>query len=74
MNAVKNGMVITIANDIAQAMSGITKGYSVVLHGLPKFTTRVEADTPDQAHDIALKLAQSEGLCLKLTGATIQRI
>ena len=64
--------IVTIAHDIAGGLAGFEGGYSVQLHGLPKYSFNVQADTADRAHALALKTAQSEGKCLKVTGATIQ--
>ena len=63
---------VTIAHDIVDGLAGFKGGYNVKLHGLPKYNFNVQADTADKAHALALKTAQSEGKCLKVTGATIQ--
>lgn len=74
MTAVKKGMLIVIARDFVTAAQGIKEGYSVQLHGLPKFTFHIETSTADKAHSIALALAHMEHQCLKLTGATVQAL
>jgi hypothetical protein len=66
--------VISVSRDIARALTGTLKApvYSVKLHALPAYTIRIEAESVDAAHALAVALVRRER-ALKQTGATVVR-
>ena len=71
MIAVRKGNSVTIAN-IADAMTGLKRGYSVELHCKPEYVFYVEAESVDAAQRIVVNLLRSEGIAVPNTGATVQ--
>ncbi len=74
MFATLHDKTINLSDNIAQAFTGVTKGYRVQLHAMPEFTFNVATESADSAHAAALALCKREGKHIAQTGATIQRI
>ena len=64
--------IINVGLDIARALCG-DYTYVVELHAMPRVIFHCDANTADDAHKMALSVAQKEGKARKVTGATIQR-
>jgi hypothetical protein len=64
--------IISISNNLSEALCGVSSGYKVVLHDLPKWTFHVAAASADEAQKLAFKVAHSEGRA-RTDAATIQR-
>lgn len=60
MFAARTGNTINISNDMAKALKGITEGYAVTLHALPKIVFHVDATTADNAQSLAYQVAKKE--------------
>lgn len=75
MIAARHGSGIHMSDDIAKALSGLTKGYRVEMHDpIIRVAIFVDADTVDKAHQLAIGLCRREAIGFKQTGATIVRI
>lgn len=76
MFATRNGNIITISSSFVDAAEGITKGYAVTLHALPKIVFHVDAPNVDKAQALAYALAKRDNapmLC-DSTAATIVKL
>jgi hypothetical protein len=61
-----------VSRDLIKALVGrFQGGYAVRLHDLPGRTFVVDAPSVDQAHQWCLSLAQRDGRCRLITGATV---
>ena len=64
--------IINVGRDIASVLCG-DYTYKVELHAVPRIIFYCDANTADDAHRMALSVAQKQGKARKFTGATIQR-
>ena len=60
MYATRTGNTINVSTDMIKAFKGITEGYSVTLHALPKIVFHVDAETTDNAQALAYAVAKKE--------------
>ncbi len=60
MFAARTGNTINISNDMVKAFKGITEGYAVTLHALPKIVFHVDTATADNAQSLAYQVAKKE--------------
>jgi hypothetical protein len=60
MFASRNGNIITVSTSLTDAFAGISQGYSVTLHALPKIVFHVDAPNVDKAQALAYAVAKRE--------------
>jgi len=66
--------VLRLSHDIARALGDFDGGYCVQLHGMPGWSFKCDAGSVDDAHRMALSVADQSGKCATQRGATISAL